>query len=236
MLNSDITAQALIAFHHTKSNRLDFTVHKVVEGSEKGQFTLGAGRAFSEEDKESLIDILLNVDGAVEFIDTRILVKSRRLLVWYNPPQVIDVLFKGESYTAPIPGLIFIATGGPLRCYAFKGQSRPTPDTKLYYAPLGNMYSNGGFCTGNCETPNDNSIASIPGWERFVLQCVNTHAGGVQVLKSSDTHAKMIAFYKMLAESKAKRFPVKELMPAGHQFEQMTLGSALRVNVDGEDD
>ncbi|WP_409286974.1 PRTRC system protein B [Pseudomonas guariconensis] len=230
MLNQNIKAQALIAYHHTKSGRLDFTSHQVVEASEVGQFTLGAGRAFTEEDKQSLIDILLNVEETIEFIDTRILVKSRRLLVWYNKPQIINVLFKGESYQAPIPGLIFIATDGPLRCYAFKGKARPAAETKLFYVPLGNMYSNGGFCTGNCDTPKDNSVSSIPGWERFVLQCVNTHDGGVRVLKSCNSYDEMVAFYKQLAESNAKQFPAKELMPAQHQYEHLTLGTAIRVN------
>ncbi|WP_421527015.1 PRTRC system protein B [Pseudomonas brenneri] len=227
MLNSEIKAQALLAFHHTKSGRLDFTTHQVIATAEMGQYTLGAGRAFTEEDKESLIDLLLNVEGGIEFIDPCILVKSRRMLVWYHQPQVINVLFKEEAHTAPIPGLIFIATPGKLRCYAFKGKARPTPHTKLFYAPLGNMYTNGSFCTGNCDTPKDNALASIPGWERFVLECTNTHTGGTQVLRSASTYQEMVGFYKRLADAAAKDFPTKELIPVPGEPNHLTLQDAL---------
>lgn len=234
MLNSDVSARALLAFHHKQTGRLDVTSHEVMASSTEGQYTLGAGRAFSIEDKETLIDLLLNVDTDIEFIDTRILVKSRRMLVWYNPPQRVDVLFKGVSYEAPIPGLVYVASGGVLRCYAYKGKSRPTPDTKLFYAPLGNMYQSGSFCTGNCDVPKDNSISSIPGWERFVLQCVNTHTGGIAVLStlakapaSSNKYQLLMDFYKNLSDSGAKSFPATELMPVNGKRNQHTLKMAF---------
>lgn len=232
MLNQEIKAQALLAYHHTKSDRLEFTVHPVIEAANKGNFTLGAGRAFSEEDKENFIDIMLNLDSEVEFIDLRILVKSRQMLVWYNPPRKSEISFKSSAFSGNIdtiiPGLIFIATPGNLRCYSYKGKSRPTPDTKLYWAPLGNMYKNGSFCTGNCETPKDNSIASIPEWERFVLECTNTHTGNVQVLKSASNLEQMIGFYQALSCADARSFPARELIPMPCKSSHQTLGDALR--------
>ena len=232
MLNQEIKAQALLAYHHTKSDRLEFTVHPVIEAANKGTFTLGAGRAFSEEDKENLIDIMLNVDSEVEFIDLRILVKSRQMLVWYNPPQKTEISFKSSDFSGNIetliPGLIFIATPGKLRCYSYKGKSRPTPDTKLYWAPLGNMYESGSFCTGNCDTPKDNSIASIAAWERFVLECTNTHTGNVQVLKSASGFKQMVEFYQALSSGETKSFPARELVPMPSKKSHQTLRAALR--------
>lgn len=227
MLNKEVTARALLAFQHKTTGRLDFTSHAVIPAPVEGGFTLGAGRAFSEEDKETLLNLLMNMDPGLEFIDTRILVKSRSVLVWYNGPQVIDVLFKGASYKAPIPGLIYMASGGVLRCFAFKGKARPTPNTKLYYAPMGNMFQNGSFCTGNCDVPKDNSIASIPGWERFVLQCVNTHMGGAQVLKSAHNYNDVIAFYQGLEASGAKNFPAAELMAVKVKGDHLNLKAAI---------
>lgn len=231
MLNDEITAQALVAYKHTKTGRLDFTSHEVIALGDTGQFTLGAGRAFTEEDKDSLVDVLLNADDVVEFISPSILVKSRRMLVWYTQPQVIDVLFREVSHQAPIPGLIFIATYGKLRCYAFTGDSRPTPETKLFYAPLGNMYESGSFCTGNCVTPKDVSINSIPGWEQFVLQCVNTHTGGKTVLKSHASYEGMVDFYKGLADTQTTAFPNDELVPVTQGDEQCSLKDALASGV-----
>ncbi|MCU9528514.1 PRTRC system protein B [Pseudomonas mosselii] len=228
MLNSQVKARALLAFHHLKTGRLDFTSHEVIEAPAEGVYTLGAGRAFSEEDKEGFIDILLNVEAEIEFIDTRVLVKSRTMLVWYNAPQVIDIHFQGAIHTAPIPGLIYIATPGKLRCFAYKGKARPKPETKLYLAPLGNMYKSGSFCTGNCDVPKEHNIASIPGWERFVLHCTNTHMG-TKTLKTPTEYKEVIAFYENLSDTKAKSFPSSELMPAGGKTGQITLRDALAL-------
>lgn len=214
MLNSDTTAKALVMYMNSRTSRLDLTSHDVVATATDGEFALGAGRAFSQEDKESLIDILLNVESTIDFLNPRILVKSRTHLVWFNPPQVIDVMFRDVSYKAPIPGLVYIAlAGGRLRCFAYKGKGRPHQETKLYQVPLGNVYSNGSFCTGNVQTPKDHSVASIEGWENFVLRCTNTHKGGVTVIRGADTTEAIIEFYKDLSESNAKAFPAAKLVP-----------------------
>jgi PRTRC genetic system protein B len=214
MLNHDVEASALLVYRNKQTGRMDMTSHEVMAAPDAGRFTLGAGRAFSAEDKEVLVDILLNTDGSIDFLDTKILVKCRTHLVWYNPPQKIDVQFKGAMYNAPIPGLVYIAQfGKPLRCYAFKGKARPTPNTPLFYVPMGNMYSSGQFCSGNVQLPKDNSISSIEGWERFVLQCTNTHANGADVLKGIPTYEGMEAFYKGLSDRNAKTFPDAKLVP-----------------------
>lgn len=228
MLSPDIKAKALIMYHNIRTHRLDLTSHDVVETDNAGEFTLGAGRAFSHEDKESLVDILMNVDTDVEFLNPRILVKSRSLLVWYTPPQIIDVQFKEVTHTAPIPGLVYIVRAdGSLRCFAYKGK-RPNECTKLYRAPLGNVYSDGSFCTGNAKKPKDNAVASIEGWENFVLRCTNTHLGAVAVLRNVDhSEAALIDFYKGLSESGAKSFPAARLAPVIKNGTHLELKPAL---------
>ncbi len=236
MLNQDIEASALLIYRNKNTGRLDMTSHEVMASPENGRYTLGAGRAFSEHDKVSLVDIMLNAESTLEFLDTKILVKSRTHLVWYTPPQHIDVLFKEATYNAPIPGLVYIAQlGKPLRCFAFKGKARPTPETPLFYVPMGNMYRDGTFCVGNVKVPKDNSIASIPGWEQFVLQCTNTHAGSVNVLKDSDTFEGLQKFYKGLNESKAKVFPAAKLIPVpGDYGSKFTLKVAVNKGAHAE--
>lgn len=231
MLSTDTKAKALIMYHNVRTHRLDLTSHDVIETDSEGEFTLGAGRAFSLEDKETLVDILMNSETEVEFLNPRILVKSRSLLVWYTPPQVIDVQFKAVSHTAPIPGLVYIVRAdGSLRCFAYKGK-RPNEHSKLYRAPLGNVYSDGSFCTGNAAKPKDNSVASIEGWENFVLRCTNTHLGQVAVLKNVEhTEEALIDFYKTLSESGAKSFPASRLAPVIVSYgEHLELKPALSM-------
>jgi len=229
MLNQEVEASALLIYRNTNTGRLDMTSHEVMAAPDDGRYTLGAGRAFSEHDKEALVDILLNTESTLEFLDTKILIKSRTHLVWYTPPQHIDVLFKEAMYNAPIPGLVYIAQlGKPLRCFAFKGKARPTPETPLFYVPMGNMYRDGTFCVGNVTVPKDNSIGSIPGWEQFVLQCTNTHAGGTKVLNGDSSYEGLKALYKKLNESKAKAFPAAKLIPVPADYgTQFTLKVAV---------
>ncbi|MGP0171046.1 PRTRC system protein B [Pseudomonas sp. NCHU5208] len=225
MLNNDTEAKALVVYKSKQSNRIDLTCHDVVSTNKPGEFVLGAGRAFSVEDREALVDVLLNVEDGVEFLNPRILVKSRSCLVWYTPPQRIDVMVKEDgplrSFNAPIPGLLYIATGGKLRCYAYKGKNRPDADTLLYRPPLGNVYGDGSFCTGNAKTPGDHSVSSIEGWENFVLRCTNTHLGGVSVINGVSDYKAFCSFYQTLSEKGAKSFPSGKLVAVyargGHQ-------------------
>lgn len=231
MLNNDTEAKALVLYKHKQTNRIDLTCHDVVSTKTPGEFVLGAGRAFSLQDREALVDILLNVEDGVEFLNPRILVKSRSCLVWYNPPQHIDVMVKEDganlSYKAPIPGLLYIATGSKLRCYAYKGKSRPDADTPLYRPPLGNAFGDGSFCTGNAQTPTDHSVASIEGWENFVLRCTNTHMGGVSVINGVSDYKAFCSFYQTLSEKGAKSFPSSKLVPVYARGGHLTLEEAV---------
>lgn len=80
-----------------------------------------------------LIDLLREEEPSIEFLPENLLVRGRNKLVWYTAPQVLEIPFRGEIIKAPIPGLIYLA-GGVLRCYAYKGKSRPTPETELHFA------------------------------------------------------------------------------------------------------
>ncbi|MCT7340363.1 hypothetical protein P4126_31755 [Pseudomonas aeruginosa] len=133
-----------------------------------------------------LIDLLREEEPSIEFLPENLLVRGRNKLVWYTAPQVLEIPFRGEIIKAPIPGLIYLA-GGVLRCYAYKGKSRPTPETELHFAPLGNTYNNGTFCSGNVNLPREILIENIPTWQRFVLESTNTHGGGVTPSRASRT-------------------------------------------------
>lgn len=234
MLNDNIQTRALLVHHHTTTNNIDVTTHTVMDLG-GGQFTLGAGRAMSLLDKESLVALLLNEEGKGEFLDESILVSSRSTLCWYRKPSIAEIPFHGARVKSVIPGLIFIAVAGArLRCFAYKGKGRPSATTELYYAPFGNVYKQGDFCTGNASVPTTITKSNIPAWEGFVLDATNTHSGAVNPVIGVDDIQQLQSFYEALAASGAKAFPNRSLRPfnirTAHQSAKptsSTLGEVL---------
>lgn len=215
MLLENVQTFALLVHQHTVTKNIDITTHKVLSLS-AGQHTLGAGRAMTGTDKDALLGILLDEDQSVDFIPENVLISTRTVLAWYREPEVREIPFKdGVQVNAPLPGLVFIARDGqPLRTYAYKGRKRPTPDTELYFTPLGNVYESGTTCTGNVNVPRNVSVANVPKWESFILDARNTHLSGIVPIKGITDFAGLVGFYKSLEEKAAKTFPAKRLVAA----------------------
>jgi len=221
MLSENVSSKAMLVHHHKYTGMVSVTSHDVIALNEGAGFTLGAGRAFSLDDKADLASILLNEENTVDFLQEHFLVRSKSLLVWYRKPAQHPVPFHNERIEAPLPGLIFIADGRGLRCFSFKGSKRPTPETPLYYAPLGNVFAGGTFCSGNVNLPREIRVQNIPAWESFVLDSTNTHAGSIQPVRSCKGFPELVSFYRELNQSQAKRFPSAQLVKVmgndGHQ-------------------
>ncbi|HHG4594549.1 TPA: PRTRC system protein B [Pseudomonas aeruginosa] len=229
MISNNISSKAMLIHHHQQTGQVNVTSHDVLAVQGGKGFTLGAGRAFSDHDKRALVELLLNEHSQIEYVPNNLVVRGRGCLVWYVAPQLIDIPFPDKTIKAPLPGLIFCAFEGmPLRCYAFKGNNRPEASTPLFYAPLGNVYEDGDFCTGNVKLPEEVLVQNIPTWERFVLESTNTHIGTVNPIKGCENFQGMIAFYQQLAESKARRFPAKSLVPFRHRGAHLTLDTVVQ--------
>ncbi|MFV3332873.1 PRTRC system protein B [Pseudomonas sp. NY15437] len=227
MLSEKVECRAMLIHHHKETKRLDITSHAVIPLDGGKNFTLGAGRAFSSLDKEVLIDLLREEEPNCEFIPPNLLVKGRNRLVWYTAPQVIEVPFNNELIKAPIPGLVYIAGNGSFRCFSYKGKARPTAETELFYAPFGNTYANGSFCSGNVKLPREILIENIPVWQRFVLESTNTHAGGVIPLTKIKDFSELVQFYRTLASKNARKFPDQRLKAALANHDHLTLKAAI---------
>lgn len=234
MINEQVESQALLIHRHTTTGNVDVTSHKVITLADGKSYTLGAGRVFGAADKEALVSILQDTDSTVDFIDESILVKSNACIAWFTQPKVVDVPFRGESITAPIPGLVFIASNSHgLRCFAFKGRGRPTRETKLYYPPLGNVYRAGSFCTGNSNVSRDVLISNIPAWEGFVLEATSTHLGDVAPLRGVKTFDELVEFYRGLRDSGAKSFPTAKLAKVTQRLAGQPQATLIDVLKDG---
>jgi len=147
---------------------------------------------------------------------------NHRRIIWYDPAGPREMLFskgaklKDGEYN--MPALLYVVADGGLNVYAMTtGKKRPEMKTKLYYAPLLNLYTNSGFCWGSVKT-NDRPDAvdkEILFWMGNVWNTKFSHAGG-----ASSTKTDLMKIYERI---KTEAFPKKELMETEH-----TLGSLLK--------
>lgn len=227
MLSDNVSSKAMLVHRHTFTGMVSVTSHDVIALDGGTGFTLGAGRAFSPDDKAELASILLNEDSQVDFLQETQLVRSKTVLVWYRKPGLHSIPFPQGQIEAPLPGLVFIADSRGLRCFAYKGAKRPTAETPLFYPPLGNVFTGGTFCSGNVNLPREIRVQNIPAWESFVLDSKNTHAGSVQPVLSCKGLDELVTFYRELSKAKAKRFPSSQLVKVTGKEGQQTLGQAI---------
>jgi PRTRC genetic system protein B len=241
MLIDKVDSRALLIHRHQETKNIDITTHEVIPVADSG-FTLGAGRAMTVADRDQLAAILLDEDRESPFIEEHILVATRAMICWYRKPSVADLPFSyGQTSSiinAPLPGLIFVASAGsPLRCFAYKGKQRPTPNTELFYPPLGNVYHQGNFCSGNTNVSRVLIQSNIPEWERFVLEAASTHMGSITPVKGikEKSISALAEFLQGLSDSGIKVFPARKLVPLqtegrhyGDPKVNVTLSAVLR--------
>jgi len=234
MLGNQTESIALLLHRAAWSNTVEVTSHRVMQLPEKG-FALGAGRLFSQQDKDLVADILTGQKSTLSFIPDNVLARdsSGLSMVWFTPPRMATVRFRENEYSVPMPTLVYVKTEGkPLRVFAAKGRARPSESTSLWTAPLGNINRNGTMCSGNVQLGSfrgtDSDRAAC---EAFAVEARATHLGDTNPVKGVDNHADFEAYIAKLEASKVKSFPSTSLLPAQYQGGPLTLRDLLEVEV-----
>jgi PRTRC genetic system protein B len=156
-------------------------------------------------------------------------------LAWWRRGRVESMPFNagGREFglSVPWPHLLFAVTGeGRLHVAALAAAKRPTEDTPLHHAPLGNVGAQGALCLGSARHPKDLTPADIRGWTECLTRSAFTHVNHPHTLRlrgvkpdaavSTSDH---VRFWRSLARTKAIRFPREALAPMG-----VNVGEALR--------
>lgn len=221
MLSKQVDSRALLIHRNRKTSSIDITSHSVI-GVETG-FTLGAGQLLSKADQESLLNILLDAPDDDGFIAENILVKSSTKLVWYVKAGIYEMDYKTDSgvsrIKAPMPSMVIEWTPGTVRVAAYKGKSRPTPETSLYYPPVANCYSDSSVCLGSFALPHIVSVKDMKKIEGFVFEGVNTHLGSVNSIAGVKDMKGMVAFFESISDKKA--FPVRKLVEQPYRANEL---------------
>lgn len=118
-------------------------------------------------------------------IDPRVLVDSGNTLIWQytpNPEQCLYYKYRDKTFAKPIKwcNFIFKLQGNELSVFAVQHKSRPTEKTRLYFAPLPNVYSSGNICLGSCSLPRNKDIDAI---SECYFESVKTHLNNRKLLR-----------------------------------------------------
>ncbi|MFL7013649.1 hypothetical protein [Enterovibrio norvegicus] len=151
-----------------------------------------------------------------DLIDPRILVKSSRKLVWFYQPKPRQPLFYklgASTFSKPIqwPTFVFKRTGTALSVCVIQNNSRPNNNTRVYHAPLPNVYKTGAICLGSCVLPLTNDVDAL---SEAYLNSIKTHLNYNNGLRHQPqlTDAK---YFKWVKSKIKSPISVSELAPYG---------------------
>ncbi|HZR35159.1 MAG TPA: PRTRC system protein B [Nevskia sp.] len=202
------------------------THHKVL-GSGQGARRLGDGTPVA---KSHAIDLLcrLSNEGEAEFLPGNVVCHSPAGIAWHVPARRTRMhwrIGKARIFTVPWPALYFVAGfGHDLRVFALASDERPKPDTKLFHAPIGNVYSDGSLCWGSIEVP-PRSLGSIGAYEDAIYKTAFSHTNTPVNFRGAarDKPEGLVHLWETMHRDKPARFPNTLLLP-----HKLTAGSALK--------
>lgn len=202
----------------TRMGESRIVTHHAISGGKR--LELGPGTPVDKSSAMVLLESIRDADTERDgWVHPSVLFKTDSTIAWHVPAAVRGLYYKhGKAHAmrVPWPALVFVARrGGELQLFAVAGDSRPTPATRLYHAPLANVNAHGVMCWGSAERPRF-GVSGIPDYETAVFRTWFTHpnhdraiAGGKRT-KGGDY---IFDFYRRLRTAKAKAFPAKALAP-----------------------
>ncbi len=192
----------------------------------QGESVIGAGRLMSKEDVESVLRSMLEMGKRkVSLLPPNAVSISETHLAWTVPAQVRPMLFNitglpMKKIDVPWPRLLMVANrNGKLAVAALKTNGRVSAKTKLYQAPLMNVYANGNVCTGSATLPDECGLDQIKAWESVMFDSAFSHVNNPSTLflagdkdKTVDNKAHY-RFWLSLSKKKVAKFPAEHLNP-----------------------
>jgi PRTRC genetic system protein B len=154
-------------------------------------FQMGSGHVLSKQGLTRLLNAkrkAVEENLPLEILPTRLVLKTSKIMVWIKDPCQHDMWISKRKYAAvPWPRLLFIATENGLKVFSIKKtRNSINMDTKLYHAPLMNIYDHGGLCFGSATHPGDLTLNTISAFEDAVFNSVFTHVNHDKTLRSKD--------------------------------------------------
>lgn len=211
-----------IVFYGTKSGST-FAVRHRVEANN----TLSLGTVISAAKVREEVLNLQTGTPSTAILPASVLIDSPTMMVWHKPRFVETMWFRTDETVKGVkvewPPLLFLVdkTAARMRVFALPSNARPGPSTRLYHAPLMNVYEGGYLCQGTAKLPSKLSTESIPLCEESLIASQFTHTNHAQTIRGRSDDAAHVAFWKKKAARQGRkpgRVSVSELHFSGNTF------------------
>lgn len=158
----------------------------------------------------------LTANTQSELIDPRILVKTANKLVWHYTPKATQRLYYShgnQKINAPIKwcNFVFMLQGKQLSVAAVQHKTRPNAKTRLYHAPLPNVYQSGKICLGSCTMPDTLDIDVL---SETYFDSVKTHLNFKGQFRAHKNTSQQ-QYYQYIKTKVNNPIRVSELNPLG---------------------
>lgn len=182
---------------------------------------IAPGSLITHETVDEIMRLLSQQPRERRLLTPNVLLSLPEETLWYRPAQRRAMWIRygktRRALTVPWPALVFHARDGGLRIAALRAANkRPDENTRLYHAPLMNIYENGSLCLGNI-TPPSCGLSGMAAWEAAVYDTLFTHTNHRNTLrlrtKGKDDNIALYRFWHQLHKDEATRFPVGALVP-----------------------
>lgn len=196
------------------------SMHEFVNNA-KGQSVIGAGQLMSKNDVKNILQSMLELSNRkISLLPSNVVSISETHIAWTTSAQVRPMLFKMKlmplkKINVPWPRLLMVANcKGKLAVAALKNGGRVNTKTRLYHAPLMNVYDNGNVCTGSAALPDECGVNQINAWESVMFDSAFSHVNNPSTLSLDNVDSKALyRFWFSLFKNGIGKFPNENLNP-----------------------
>jgi PRTRC genetic system protein B len=180
------------------------SVHGITSGPQD-EAVLDAGRPLTDIERQSLIDTLTDpaatarARSSVALLPATLLRTTADSLTWYRPSTRTILHWRTSegrtSQSVVLPALVLHVQAGVLHVAAYCEDGRPSEQTPLFDAPLGNVFADSHVCVGSATLPTAWQPEDMAGWEDVLWRSNWSHINHHHTLAKSTTTEQLIAFW-----------------------------------------
>lgn len=197
---------------HTSSDQMQFSgrsggpkilsLHKILDS--KAGPMLDGGRLLSKVEAQQLGALLCDPSSKISASDiafnpVELLRETPTSMTWFRSPRKTTQHWRTSDgrvqIQAVLSGLVFHVEDGVLSVAAYAGDERPNERTRLFHAPLGNVYADSRVCCGNASLPRNCERSTMRGWESVLLNTNYTHINHQHTLAGGAKTEELLAFW-----------------------------------------
>ncbi|WP_419631571.1 hypothetical protein, partial [Thiolapillus sp.] len=219
--------------HFHSTNALVVTRHPIFMADDGRAHSLGTGMQVCQDDLNAMRQMLgMDIPSYGGWLGDDLLYLSESLMVWHVPGQLRPMYFKppgqkrSQQYLVRWPHLIMqYHTQKDFRIAAYAAQGKPCPSTRLYHAPLMNVYDNTTICLGSANGGDGLTAQARAIWNEAIFDSNFSHKNHDRLIrlkstvKEKDINRAYLRFIRDKAAT-GKPFYAKDMTPLGKTLDE----------------